>query len=179
TATTGAKFYSIAGKNMEEGGNLTTVKSISLNEVEGELKAGVAYIFQATDATLTAIYSGNYASPVPAEDNNGLEGVFTEQNIDVSVTSQIYYVISGKNIYYVNSNVKVPAYRACIWMGSVPESSGAKADIEIINGDMPTAINGVNVEIAPTAVNYNIAGQKVNKNYKGVVISNGKKYVVK
>lgn len=171
--TSGATFYSIAGKKNEG-------SSIVLNEVGGNLEAGTPYIFKANGNTITVTFTGEPVAE--AKEVNGLIGTFvTIDNLQDEWTElDDIYVISGTKFYFVNSVVKCEAYRAFIAMSDVPNATTeAKGDVELFNASAPTDINGVNFVVANASARYNIAGQKVNSSYKGIVIMNGKKYLNK
>ena len=171
--TSGATFYSIAGKKNEG-------SSIVLNEVGGNLEAGTPYIFKANGNTITVTFTGEPVAE--AKEANGLIGTFvTIDNLQDEWTElDDIYVISGTKFYFVNSAVKCEAYRAFIAMSDVPNATTeAKGDVELFNASAPTDINGVNFVVANAGARYNIAGQKVNSSYKGIVIMNGKKYLNK
>ena len=171
--TSGATFYSIAGKKNEG-------SSIVLNEVGGNLEAGTPYIFKANGSTITVTFTGEPVAE--AKEANGLIGTFvTIDNLQDEWTKlDDIYVISGTKFYFVNSAVKCEAYRAFIAMSDVPNATTeAKGDVELFNASAPTDINGVNFVVANASARYNIAGQKVNSSYKGIVIMNGKKYLNK
>lgn len=91
-----------------------------------------------------------------------------------------YYVLqnldSGLGFYRVNSsNFAIKANRAYL---KIPKASAAKDFLSF--EETPTGINEIN-SVAPVFDNkvYNIQGVSVGKNYKGIVISNGKKYIIK
>ena len=67
----GAEFFSIAGKKIENGNTWLVLK-----EVEGNLNAGQPYIFKATADKLSCTYSMDDAVESPGKDN-GLIGSFT------------------------------------------------------------------------------------------------------
>lgn len=171
--TSGATFYSIAGKKNEG-------SSIVLNEVGGNLEAGTPYIFKANGNTITVTFTGEPVAE--AKEANGLIGTFVtiDDLQDEWTELDDIYVISGTKFYFVNSAVKCEAYRAFIAMSYVPNATTeAKGDVELFNASALTDINGVNFVVANAGARYNIAGQKVNSSYKGIVIMNGKKYLNK
>ena len=84
--------------------------------------------------------------------NMGLDKLFTEGVTEVENVTVVGIVNTNNNAYRVKLTKKV---------------------------DNTTGINEVNTMSTGSDVRYNLAGQRINGSYKGIVISNGKKIVVK
>ena len=163
TATiTGAKLFKISGKKM----NGDELVSVDLEEVKGTAVAGTPYIFQATDATLGAWYTGEAAE---AKSANGLVGTYTKQYIPKGM-----YVLKSGKVYLVDQDEYVysGANKAYIDLTDVPETT-ATSGVKLFSGDTETGIALINTET--NDVIYNLAGQRVEKAVKGIYIINGKK----
>ena len=113
--------------------------------------------------------------------NGNMVGVFADGYVPYEPEGDYeYYVLqnldSGLGFYRVNSsNFAIKANRAYL---KIPKASAAKDFLSF--EETPTGINEIN-SVAPVFDNkvYNIQGVSVGKNYKGIVISNGKKYIIK
>lgn len=84
------------------------------------------------------------------------------------------WVVSQNQLWNVNSNVTVGAYRAYFTV----TGTSVKA---LVFGDEETGINNLNVDddLNKNEAIYNLAGQRVQKAVKGLYIKNGKKVVIK
>lgn len=92
------------------------------------------------------------AKIVAVNNNMGLDKLFTEGVTEVENVTVVGIVNTNNNAYRVKLIKKV---------------------------DNTTGINEVNTLSTGSDVRYNLAGQRINGSYKGIVISNGKKIVVK
>lgn len=92
------------------------------------------------------------AKIVAVNNNMGLDKLFTEGVTEVENVTVVGIVNTNNNAYRVKLTKKV---------------------------DNTTGINEVNTLSTGSDVRYNLAGQRINGSYKGIVISNGKKIVVK
>lgn len=92
------------------------------------------------------------AKIVAANNSMGLDKLFTEGVTEVENVTVVGIVNTNNNAYRVKLTKKV---------------------------DNTTGINEVNTLSTGSDVRYNLAGQRINGSYKGIVISNGKKIVVK
>ena len=92
------------------------------------------------------------AKIVAVNNNMGLDKLFTEGVTEVENVTVVGIVNTNNNAYRVKLTKKV---------------------------DNTTGINEVNTMSTGSDVRYNLAGQRINGSYKGIVISNGKKIVVK
>ena len=92
------------------------------------------------------------AKIVATNNSMGLDKLFTEGVTEVENVTVVGIVNTNNNAYRVKLTKKV---------------------------DNTTGINEVNTLSTGSDVRYNLAGQRINGSYKGIVISNGKKIVVK
>ncbi len=165
----GATVFEITGKVME--GN--TLKGINLSSVDN-LVAGKAYIFKATETTLTATLSGNYTDAITGDAMIG------------NISSDKYYV--PVNMYVVGSDNKIHRVAGAnkVWIGRY------KGYIDLDNivtvsapglnfidfDDDATGIEGLEVENIQDVI-YDMQGRQVKDVKKGLYIINGKKVLVK
>ena len=167
----GVKFYSIVGKNKAE--NPT---SITLQEVEGNLQAGKAYLFQANDGAtkLIAAYgSESITAPIDASSNNGLIGSFTGTEV-----AEGMYLLSGGQIVKCGTGCSIAANRAYIDMSAVPVVDASIKGVHIYFEGVD-GIDGIFSNQPSDAVIYDLSGRRVNKATKGLYFINGKKVAVK
>jgi len=169
----GAELYSIAGVDSK-----TNPTALTL-DVAYFAKAGVPYIFKATDAAITAYYTGD--KETTAGDANGLIGSFTSENITDATGEPVKagenpYVIKNNKFCKAGMNVKVGANKAYINLNDVTVSTSGAVKM-FIDSDAD-AIDGINGEIR-SGVIYNIAGQRLQRPVRGINIINGKKVLVK
>jgi len=171
----GAEFFSIAGKKIEDG----KVTWLVLKEVEGDLEAGKPYIFKATADKLSCTYSMNNAVESPGKDN-GLIGSFTQMEV-----SEDYYVLKDNVIYKCSAEKtwNIAANRAYINMGDVSEynpdaPSSANHVVKMRVSGGTTGIDAVRTE-QQGGVYYNMQGQRVASPSHGIYIVNGKKVIMK
>lgn len=144
------------------------------------LVAGKAYVFKSTDdqdVTFTKTGSDdNLTSPLAT--TSGLVGSFTA----ATAVPAGSYILSNGNWLKAGTDNTVNAYRAYLTLDDalvVPATVSAKVMTFALGGT--TGIQNVS-QAQQTAVNgkiYNLSGREVSKGYKGLVISNGKKIIVK
>ena len=135
------------------------------------LTAGTPYLFKATKANPTFTMSGEAVSDPVA--TTYMVGTFSE----ISSVPNGSYVVSGTNLYKVNSTVSCAANRAYFVL---PAEASAKDRLALRLEDEATAIQSV--EAAPALQDgayYNLAGQRVMNPSRGIYIINGKKVFVK
>lgn len=167
----GATFYEIAGKQM----NGDAIQSIVLEEVNGGLTAGKAYVFKAT-SDIVAAYSGTSAAEPVSK--NGFCGVLADAKTISEAESGMYYGIAGNTVQKLITGASIPANRAYIDMSSVPEyneqtSNQTKNRMVFKVQDGATSIKAETV--GTTSSTYNINGVKTPTPMQGLHIINGKK----
>ena len=170
----GAEFFSIAGKKIENGSTWLVLK-----EVEGDLEAGKPYIFKANEETLSCTYSMGDAVENAGNDN-GLIGCFTQITVPDN-----YYALKNNMIYKCSAEKtwNIAANRAYINMGDVSEynpdaSSSANHVVKMRVSGGTTGIDAVRTE-QQDGVYYNMQGQRVASPSHGIYIVNGKKVIMK
>ena len=174
----GAEFFSIAGKVMNDG----KPQSIVLEQVT-TLEAGVPYIFSATSDKLVVAYNGEAVSV--AGTANGLTGSFEGQ-----VVAEGKYLISDQNkVQLCGSGCNISENRAYIDLDKVSEySAEVGVNQRQISLEDATGISATMVEDGLADV-YTLSGVEVRHQVKeseatqglpqGVYIVDGKKVVVK
>lgn len=113
----------------------------------------------ATDVTLAAV------SPVTF---NGLTFTGVYANGKAPEGS---FIISNNKFYNVNSDVALKAFRGYITV----EAAEARSISFIMDDEVVTGVEGLNVEAIQTGAIYNLSGQRIQKMQKGVNVVNGKK----
>ena len=175
TEKSGAEFFSIAGKKIED----CKVTWLVLKEVEGDLNAGQPYIFKATADKLSCTYSTDNAVESPGKDN-GLIGSFEQVQVsgdNYVLKNNVIYKCSGEKAWNIAAN------RAYINMGDVseynpdaPSSANHVVNMRVSGGT--TGIDAVRTE-QQGGVYYNMQGQRVASPSHGIYIVNGKKVIMK
>lgn len=112
----GAEFYSVLGKVMDG----DKVSAIALGEPQTELKAGIPYIFKATEDRVVVAYTGDAVTEPGVE--NGLIGSLTER-IEVPEGK---YIISGNQVQLCGTGCYINPNRAYL-------------DIDLMSVYVPTA----------------------------------------
>ncbi|MBQ9202955.1 MAG: starch-binding protein [Prevotella sp.] len=166
---TGATVFKITGQVMTDG----NLSAINLESVD-ELEAGKAYIFKATDATLTATYSGTYTA---ASAGYGMMGNLSANAVTVP---QGNYVVGTDNKLHkvTGDGVTVGQNKGYITLEEIAVV-GARAMNFISFDDEATGINSVNRETINNNEYFNLAGQRIAQPTKGLYIVNGKKVVIR
>lgn len=134
---------------------------------------GKAYLLKVTANTtvLRGPHDG-YAKASPVDNGSGVTMKGTYTNIAAVPTDD--YILSGTDLYKVNSTVTLAPFRAYF---TIP--SGAAARITLNFGDETTGIETMNH--SPLTVNqyFDLQGRRVAQPTKGLYIVNGKKVMVK
>lgn len=167
TDITGATFYSIAGKRLNDNGKPT---SIVLEEVQN-IEAGKPYIFLGSGENLHVTYSGQAVAE--AISDNGLVGSLSGQDVEEGM-----YLLSNNEIVKCGIGCNIGANRAYINMAEIPEyvdGTVAPSKMAVINFNIVTGINGVSIE--GDAMRYNLSGIRIPHGTKGIVIINGRKII--
>lgn len=127
-----------------------TVENVDLDP------AATAGKSEATVGNTTVTYQGTYAGTTLTDANSNA------------------WVVSNNDLYHVNSNVTVGAFRAYFTVVTSGEVKSLSFDF---GGE--TAIQGVEADGMSRAAIFNLAGQRVKNAQKGIYIVNGKKVLVK
>lgn len=171
---TGATVYKIVGKTVDGSNNLTGIYA----EPVTNLVAGHAYLFKATDTSLTATYSGSYSE---ASEADGMLGNLSSTPVSVP-TGKDYYIIKDNLIRKVAAGtVTIGQYKAYITLKDIPTGAPTHSapGLTLIDCDEEaTGIEGLEIETNQDAI-YNLNGQRTNDLKKGLYIINGKKILVK
>ena len=169
---TGATIYKIKS-TVGSGESLT---GINIEAVDGNaVEAGKAYIFKATDATLTATYSGSYTEATAGYGMMGnLGGTIKapEGSYVVGNDNKIHKVVSGGN------GVNVGQYKGYITLKDIPAGARSANFIAFEDGGA-TAIDVISKMEDVRGDVYNLNGQRVSQPTKGLYIVNGKKVIIK
>jgi len=155
--------------------------SIKLDDAS-TIVAGKPYLVKATAAD-AKIAATDVAMPGASVQNTSIEegdytvtynGTYEGTSLNGTDNSNAW-VVSQNQLWNVDSNVTVGAYRAYF---TVTGGTSVKA---LVFGDEETGINNLNVDddLNKNEVIYNLAGQRVQKAVKGLYIKNGKKVVIK
>ena len=164
---TGASFYEIAGKEVENG----NVKGITLASVD-KLEAGMPYIFQVdNNATLITVTYDEGKACETASNKNGLYGTFKY----TAVGKGFYIIEDGKWLAQSDGTCWVDANRAYVNMEDVPDTYTKMPGRRYIG-------MGVQGENEATGLDNTTAPEeqiiKVIENGQLIIIRNGEKYNV-
>lgn len=170
TAVQGASIWKVISKAQND-------KDVILEEVT-TTEAGRPYIFFATVANPQVQFSGNPVNdPVNDDENNGLIGSFTQQQIANVATN---YIIYNNALYYVNTdNVYVGAHRAYLDMTDVPPYSNEPQQGNAPRRRVTMAVHGPQVATGLDALNASDAPAKVLINGQLFIIRGEKMYDAK
>ena len=112
----GATFYTLAGKDANG--------RIAFDEVNGELAAGVSYLFQATATEIVCFYGTE--SVLTPDHTGAMKGTFVNLELDGSDLTNIYYFAKNALWSCVDlTELIVPANCAYVDMGKVEPITGA------------------------------------------------------
>ena len=145
------------------------------------IAAGQPYLVKSDLASVTfndvALDPSTAVSNTVKEDGTtsvAFVGTFSGTNLTSSNSDA--WVVSNNNLYNVNSDVTVGAYRAYFTVGS---TAGVKALTFDFNGTTGIeAVDSLQMTVDNKAI-YNLSGQRLSKLLKGVNIVGGKKVLVK
>ena len=155
--------------------------SIKLDDAS-KIVAGNPYLVKATaaDAKIAATDVEMPGESVQessiTKDGYTVSFVGTYEGESLTSANRNAWVVSQNQLWNVDSNVTVGAYRAYFTVTGTGTSVKA-----LVFGDEETGINNLNVDddLNKNEVIYNLAGQRVQKAQKGLYIQNGRKVVVK
>lgn len=142
----GATFWNIADKAYMEDG--VRLYSITIEQEEGNLGAGVPYIMLPDAETTEFVYYATGDEEV-AGTNNGLYGTFVDYAFDLYETTardaQQLYVISDGTLYLCGTGCGVYANRAYIKSNMIIPAAPTGAPRRTIGrpNDTPTTLNGL------------------------------------
>ena len=153
--------------------------SIKLDDAS-TIEAGKPYLVKATAddakiaATNVAMPGASVQESSITKDPYTVSFVGTYEGESLTSANSNAWVVSKNQLWNVDSNVTVGAYRAYFTV----TGTSVKA---LVFGDEETGINNLNVDddLNKNEVIYNLAGQRVQKAVKGLYIKNGRKVVVK
>lgn len=137
-------------------------------------EGGKAYLYKASSAvtTLTGPQDALLATS-PVANGMGVEMVGTYTNIATVPTDD--YVLSGTDLYKVNSAVSLKPFRAYF---TIPGNAGARIALNF--DDETTGINEVRGKMEDVrGVYYDMQGRRVVQPTKGLYIKDGKKVMIK
>lgn len=150
-------------------------KTITLEEIEGVVPAGVPVLLKGDANAEKALDKADGGSPVYT-DLKASDGTATSS--DKTAVYGLATVNGQDGFYKAPDGKTIPA--KCAYLEVANSASSAKFySLGDLSGST-TGITSVKNEAAGNnAPMYNLAGQLVDKGYKGIVIKNGKKIVLK
>lgn len=164
----------VEGAKLYEAAVYQAKNEVVLTEVNGNVEAGKAYIYQATADAQTFSYADE-ANMVKDPAAGALTGVFAQQTAPAG--TYVMQTKDGEQKFFKVAEGQEPtlkAYRAYL---NVETASAAKA-LTISFGN-PTAVDAVKALTEDNAVIYDLTGKRLAKLQRGVNIVNGVKVVVK
>ena len=158
----GADVFTIVGK---------TATELVLQPVEGDLEAGVPYLFKATAGRLDCFMESGTAVP-EATSSNGLVGTLT----DSELPEGMFLVIADK-VVKGGTGVTLAANNAYIDLDQVAEWQGEGTPAYTLPFDEATSISSLAVKNGQKDV-FDLGGRKLNRaGKKGIYVKKGKKVV--
>lgn len=157
----------------------TSIRFVELEEGEN-LKAGVAYIFRYTgvpsDGTVELTFKGNSTQVNDAVvNNNGWTGTFNAMDGN-QIAGKYILNPKGDMMQRAGSGASLSPYHAYLELPAGMNMSRMK----VIHNALVTGIGNITGSNGEGERMYNLSGCEVNeKQYKGIVVSNGKKVLVK
>ena len=182
TDMSGAVFYEIAGKKVDDNG---LPVQLVLSPVE-YLQAGKPYLFKAEADEIVLAYSGEPVSV--AIGWNGLIGSFDGVGAEASAILEDKYLLSNNKIVKCGKGCTLGTNRAYVDIEQVPVIDYSGVNMLTIQISTPTAVNDVHGMSQTRTDIYNILGQKIydqvdindvaNKLPSGIYVINGKKVIL-
>lgn len=170
----------------EENGSNVVYFEDATKETDGSYKAGIPYFLYLPESARGKDWN------VTIEDANGFDLTMDVTNPETGILGSFETVKTGAwsesaPMYKIKNDgvtlVKTTASSNCYpYRGylKLPTSNNVKdyvLSFEDYNGE--TIITDINGEVLNDAPRYNLMGQKVNRNAKGIIITGGKKVLVK
>ena len=172
----GTEVY-VFSENSESANDIT----INFNKVLTGISANVPVLVKATKATTppeqVLVFEGvQVVAPTADVKVAGTNASFVGVYAPTTVAEGDYFIGNGK-IFKSAGNTIINAFRAYI---DVDNTVAKPATVRIaIDGDVVTAIEGLEIVNTNNGKIYNLNGQEVKKAQKGLYIVNGKKVVIK
>lgn len=188
TKVSNVKFYTVAGKKLDADNK---PESVIFTEVEGNLVAGVPYVFKAEEnvSKIELPYTGT-AVTAPVAGENGLYGAFVKtylNSIYANGDEDDFYLITNNTIKaatiegsYIGINRAYLRMTEVLEYGTTPvESSNkmlvvGKDGFSIEDNGTITLIDAIATDKAEGEI-YNLQGQRISRLQQGVNIVNGRK----
>ena len=138
---------------------------IVFEEVD-DYQPGVPYLFKAKD-DIVSFNATNTEVKAEAEDNENGYNIYMNGSFKSYLLDYNSYVLSGGKLYIVNSDVYIPAFRACFCM----DNDGVKQMGIRFSDDDATDITDINDESQTIKQEiFTIDGRKINELQKGINI---------
>lgn len=136
---------------------------------------GKAYLYKAESAVTALTHAGDHwLADNITPNGSGVQMAGTYTNIAAITYGD--YVLSGTNLYKVNSTVSLKPFRAYFTLSS---TSGAKRISISFDDTEASEVKEISGNIPECNMYYNLAGQPVSTPTKGIYIINGKKVLIK
>lgn len=166
SSTSGATFYTVAGVTQDANG---VTNGIAFDEVNGQLQAGVPYLFQATSNELTATFEGRMQAS--AQPTTGMVGNLSASSLTVPTG---YYILKTDGFLHIVQNgthVTVGQYKAYFNLENLlvvsPENTPGRVIMDMAAPQEPETATA----LAETFGAENV--QKIIRNGQLVIIKNG------
>lgn len=147
-----------------------------------ELKANTPYMVYYNAAKTDVTFAGKKIAPdegitvTDAAGQYNFVGTYVALDATKSTIKSGDYIVNAGGIKKASGNNALKAFRAYF----AAQTTTAKDLVFAVDGQVVTGIRAAELRKAvDDGVRYNMAGQRVGKTYKGIVISNGKKVLVK
>ena len=175
----GATVYEVAGVVKDDADNLS---DLVLTEHEGNLLAGVPYVYKATADNIAVTYLAS-AIVTYGYGATGLQGTLAETPLQVEAGNYILYNNVLRKVGD-DADAKIAKYHAYFNLTNVatfnPENTADVKYISISFDEDATGITELTEKTESTeGAIYNLQGQRVNSLQRGINIVGGKKVLVK
>lgn len=151
------------------------VKSITTNQltatkIDAIAPANTGMILKGTANAVVTI-------PVSTGDATAIDGnKLHATTVPATIAADYAFILKGASFVPASAGT-IPVFKAYLLASDIPD--GEARELSMMFEDETTGINTMKTIVRSNEVRYNLAGQRVSDNYKGIVISNGKKVIVK
>ncbi|GEM_PF-4819669 len=115
--------------------------------------------------------------PVSTSDATAIDGnKLHATTVPATIAADYAFILKGASFVPASAGT-IPVFKAYLLASDIPD--GEARELSMMFEDETTGINTMKTIVRSNEVRYNLAGQRVSDNYKGIVISNGKKVIVK
>lgn len=150
------------------------VKSITTDQLTATKIDAIAP--ENTGMLLKGTANANVTIPVSTGDATAIDGnKLHATTVPATIPADYAFILKGASFVRASAGT-IPVFKAYLLASDIPDEA---RELSMMFEDETTGINTMKTIVRSNEVRYNLAGQRVSDNYKGIVISNGKKVIVK